>query len=71
VWIGVTYVLSFLQEFEEDDAKLQRKAKLVARALQQSRHAVVYTGAGVSTSAKIPGTPHFHPSTSLHVITPY
>ena len=41
-------------EVEEDEAELQQKVVRLAELLQAARHPVVYTGAGVSTSANIP-----------------
>ena len=41
-------------EIEDDDATLQAKVDELAHLLQQAQHAVVYTGAGLSTAASIP-----------------
>lgn len=41
-------------EFEDSADELERKCAILAQAIAQSRHLVVYTGAGISTSAKIP-----------------
>jgi NAD-dependent deacetylase sirtuin 7 len=41
-------------EVEEDEAELQQKVVRLAELLRAARHPVVYTGAGVSTSANIP-----------------
>eukprot|EP01120_Amphizonella_sp_Union-15-10_P010347 TRINITY_DN4126_c0_g1_i1.p1 TRINITY_DN4126_c0_g1~~TRINITY_DN4126_c0_g1_i1.p1 ORF type:complete len:520 (-),score=79.38 TRINITY_DN4126_c0_g1_i1:107-1666(-) len=42
-----------LEEFSEPDEVLINKVKLVASALLKSKHAVIYTGAGISTNAKL------------------
>lgn len=41
-------------EFFDGPAELREKAKRVAAALRESRHAIAFTGAGLSTSAGIP-----------------
>lgn len=41
-------------EYEEDEEDIKRKAKEVAALLRTARHCVVYSGAGISTSADIP-----------------
>lgn len=38
----------------DDDENLERKCKEMANAIFNSKHCVVYTGAGISTSASIP-----------------
>jgi len=43
-----------MAEFEEDLQSLEKKAKTVASYLLQGKHAIAFTGAGVSTSAGIP-----------------
>lgn len=46
-----------LKEREEDDEKTVReKARALAQLIRTSGHVVVHTGAGISTSASIPGT---------------
>eukprot|EP01125_Pyxidicula_operculata_P008812 TRINITY_DN2925_c0_g1_i1.p1 TRINITY_DN2925_c0_g1~~TRINITY_DN2925_c0_g1_i1.p1 ORF type:complete len:601 (+),score=153.95 TRINITY_DN2925_c0_g1_i1:1315-3117(+) len=43
-----------LREYEESHEVLSQKVKEIAAAIKESKHLVVYTGAGVSTSADIP-----------------
>jgi len=43
-----------LKEYQDDEVDLTKKVKIVAGWLKQAKHTVVYTGAGISTSAKIP-----------------
>ncbi|XP_050301690.1 NAD-dependent protein deacetylase sirtuin-7 [Anthonomus grandis grandis] len=43
-----------LEEFEDPEEVLTQKCQVLAQAVAQSRHLVVYTGAGISTAAKIP-----------------
>ncbi|RZC33060.1 NAD-dependent protein deacetylase sirtuin-7 [Asbolus verrucosus] len=43
-----------LEEFEEPPEVLREKCLILAQAIAQSQHLVVYTGAGISTAAKIP-----------------
>lgn len=43
-----------LEEFEEPAEILKEKCLILAQAIAQSQHLVVYTGAGISTAAKIP-----------------
>lgn len=42
------------EEIEENDLDVIQKCQILARALKESKHAVVYSGAGISTSANIP-----------------
>lgn len=42
------------EEVEDMQEVLESKCDILARALQQARHLVVYSGAGVSTAACIP-----------------
>lgn len=42
------------EEFEEPSEQLEAKCQVLAQAIAQSQHLVVYTGAGISTAAKIP-----------------
>uniref|UniRef100_A0A6B2LB65 protein acetyllysine N-acetyltransferase n=1 Tax=Arcella intermedia TaxID=1963864 RepID=A0A6B2LB65_9EUKA len=43
-----------MREYEDSDADIREYAKQVSDAIKNASHLVVYTGAGVSTSAKIP-----------------
>lgn len=43
-----------LQEIEEPLDGLHKKCHILAQAIAQSQHLVVYTGAGISTAARIP-----------------
>ncbi|KAJ8950180.1 hypothetical protein NQ314_008033 [Rhamnusium bicolor] len=43
-----------LEEFEDPQEILNEKCQMLAQAIAQSQHLVVYTGAGISTAAKIP-----------------
>lgn len=42
------------EEIEEPLEVLDEKCKVLAQALAQSEHLIVYTGAGISTAARIP-----------------
>ncbi|KAL6079563.1 NAD-dependent protein deacetylase sirtuin-7 [Balamuthia mandrillaris] len=42
------------QEWEEEMENVRKKARGVAAAILEAKHVVIYTGAGVSTSANIP-----------------
>lgn len=42
------------EEIEEPFEVLDEKCKILAQALSQSEHLIVYTGAGISTAARIP-----------------
>ena len=44
-----------MKEWEEDLDTLKQKCVKLAEAIARSKRLVVYTGAGVSTSANIPG----------------
>ena len=43
-----------IKEHLDDNSLMISNAKQIAKLIQNSKHCVVYTGAGVSTSAKIP-----------------
>ncbi|KAL1517359.1 hypothetical protein ABEB36_001130 [Hypothenemus hampei] len=43
-----------MEEFEDPEDVLVQKCQILAQAIAQSQHLVVYTGAGISTAAKIP-----------------
>jgi hypothetical protein len=43
-----------LQEFNDSPEEILGKVKQIAEVIRAAKHVVVYTGAGVSTSAKIP-----------------
>jgi len=43
-----------LKEYFDDPQELDKKVKELAQLIRNSKHMVIYTGAGVSTSAKIP-----------------
>lgn len=43
-----------LLEVEESHESIQAKTEILANLIRESRHTVIYTGAGISTSASIP-----------------
>mmetsp|Transcript_39 Transcript_39/g.37 ORF Transcript_39/g.37 Transcript_39/m.37 type:complete len:405 (-) Transcript_39:42-1256(-) len=43
-----------LKEYFDEASEIESKAKAVAQMIKESKHFVIYTGAGISTSAKIP-----------------
>lgn len=43
-----------LEEYNDDVAVLTEKARALANYIKQSKHCIVFTGAGISTSAKLP-----------------
>src|SRR4051812_16458493 len=44
-----------LREAEEPMSVLQKHLDSIVKAIREAKHVVVYTGAGISTSADIPG----------------
>lgn len=46
--------VDFAEELFDDDAALQKKLETLAAWWQESKHVVVYTGAGISTAAGLP-----------------
>jgi mono-ADP-ribosyltransferase sirtuin 6 len=49
-----------VEEFVDSPEDLLKKVKQVAQLIRESNHCVVFTGAGISTAAKLPGTLHEH-----------
>lgn len=43
-----------MEEVEESPEVLQEKCLMLAKAIANSEHLVIYTGAGISTAARIP-----------------
>ena len=43
------------KEIEDSPAKLNKKCAQLSKAIQKAKNLVVYTGAGISTAANIPG----------------
>lgn len=43
-----------LTEYFDDETTLTHKIKFLAKHIKRSKHFVCYTGAGISTAAKIP-----------------
>ena len=48
-----------VKEYVENEESLKQKVKLLSEKVKSANHVVVFTGAGISTSAKIPGTSSF------------
>src|SRR5262245_49141124 len=46
-----------VREYFDSREQLEASAKEFANLLRASKHCVVYTGAGISTAARIPGKP--------------
>ena len=44
------------KEIEDSPAKLDKKCAQLSKAIQKAKNLVVYTGAGISTAANIPGS---------------
>ena len=57
-----------VKEFEEDAASLDRKTSMLVQLIQNSKYFVAFTGAGVSTSAGIPGARPFSSPRLLRLI---
>eukprot|EP00005_Dracoamoeba_jomungandri_P014969 CAMPEP_0174273802 /NCGR_PEP_ID=MMETSP0439-20130205/55845_1 /TAXON_ID=0 /ORGANISM="Stereomyxa ramosa, Strain Chinc5" /LENGTH=227 /DNA_ID=CAMNT_0015365207 /DNA_START=39 /DNA_END=719 /DNA_ORIENTATION=- len=43
-----------LVEYADDQAELQHKVEVLAKLMKESKRCIIYTGAGISTSAKLP-----------------
>eukprot|EP00026_Physarum_polycephalum_P012382 Phypoly_transcript_12682.p1 GENE.Phypoly_transcript_12682~~Phypoly_transcript_12682.p1 ORF type:complete len:334 (+),score=62.84 Phypoly_transcript_12682:52-1053(+) len=43
-----------LEEYRDDEQVLLEKAKLVAKCIKEAKNCIIFTGAGISTSAKLP-----------------
>jgi hypothetical protein len=43
-----------LEEYWDDDEVIVQKSKLLAQYIKDAQHCVVFTGAGISTAAKLP-----------------
>ena len=52
--MATTVDLNEIEEFEDSLADLEVKIKKLAHLVGESKHLVVFTGAGISTSASIP-----------------
>jgi len=49
-----TVDLNSIQEFRDEPAVFEEKAKEVAGIIHKAKHCILFTGAGISTAAKIP-----------------
>src|SRR5689334_19632266 len=49
-----------VREYFDSSERLEATAKEFANLLRTSKHCVVYTGAGISTAARIPGKSSLH-----------
>ena len=52
--MATTVDLNEIEEFEDSPADLAVKIKKLAHLVEESKHLVAFTGAGISTSASIP-----------------
>ncbi|KAG2374471.1 hypothetical protein C9374_010755 [Naegleria lovaniensis] len=51
---SITGLQQDVTEYQDDEETIREKAKQVASLIRNSKHCCVYTGAGISTSSKIP-----------------
>lgn len=49
-----------IKEHFDDEATLDHKTDVLVQMIKASKHFVAFTGAGISTSAGIPGTFHLN-----------